>query len=225
MDRCRNSVSIPFSSGRQRCPAVAAVTVVCGVAFQSPSHRGGSAARAIGRPPYLSCRKVSIPFSSGRQRCPVQMPFSYKIFDLVSIPFSSGWQRCPEYRHMLAHTMDSVSIPFSSGWQRCRCHLRAGSRIHVLFQSPSHRGGSAAMSESTCIMVSCLLSFNPLLIGVAALPRKEILAGEIPAMFQSPSHRGGSAAPSSAKALLIKHFEYRILRHFLSKGLSCCMKK
>src|ERR1035437_3077128 len=200
MDRCRNSVSIPFSSGRQRCPAVAAVTVVCGVAFQSPSHRGGSAARAIGRPPYLSCGKVSI-------------------------PFSSGWQRCPEYRHMLAHTMDSVSIPFSSGWQRCRCHLRAGSRIHVLFQSPSHRGGSAAMSESTCIMVSCLLSFNPLLIGVAALPRKEILAGEIPAMFQSPSHRGGSAAPSSAKALLIKHFEYRILRHFLSKGLSCCMKK
>src|SRR5271157_215440 len=116
------------------------------------------------------------------------------------------------------------------------------------FQSPSRRGGSAARQMAR--RRPSRERFNPLLVGEAALPPQSgidrlrarcfdpLLVGEaalphtlypsrarVMLTFQSPSRRGGSAAPSSAKGLLTKHFESRILRHFLSKGLSGCSEK
>ena len=72
-----------------------------------------------------------------------------------------------------------------------------------------------------------MYGYNPLFIGVAALP-----VGFLSFCLRFTSYRFnplliGAAAlpPSSANALLGKHFEFRILPHFLSKGLTGCPEK
>ena len=115
----RRFVSIPFSSGRERSPKPAeAIHTRSSSVFQSPSHRGGSA-------PVAECDRDGVPFR-------------------VSIPFSSGRERSLPQRDLGERCGSNVSIPFSSGRERSefgRALVERG--WNILFQSPSHRGGSA----------------------------------------------------------------------------------
>ena len=71
-------------------------------------------------------------------------------------------------------------------------------RYKQRFQSPSDRGGSAAVMCRDMVAM-CGLCFNPLLIGAAALPTTKGLCPSLNFKFQSPSDRGGSAAGLKAE--------------------------
>ena len=111
--------------------------------FQSPSHRGGSAPLATAIVPAKSLF-VSIPFSSGRERSR-RVVLDLSAYEIrVSIPFSSGRERSLPQRDLGERCGSNVSIPFSSGRERSefgRALVERG--WNILFQSPSHRGGSA----------------------------------------------------------------------------------
>src|ERR1035441_1723001 len=145
----------PLLIGEAAPPLLAILALALPLWFQSPSHRGGGAARQpIPDRGHCSCHGVSIPFSSGRRRrrhgsrVPASRPTD------VSIPFSSGRRRrlCPrvprlgevvatclnplligeaappEYPARRGNLAQLVSIPFSSGRRRRR---RRGMACHV----------------------------------------------------------------------------------------------
>ena len=112
--------------------------------FESPSHRGGSAAQPLRAPGTRDLQFQSPSHRGGSAALTARMP-GPSLSNSVSIPFSSGWQRC---RGMMVNPMQpalQVSIPSSSGWQRCPCGRGTRPRAYRV-------------------------GFNPLLIGVAALP-------------------------------------------------------
>ena len=154
----------------------------------------------------------------------------------VSIPFSSGRRRRPDHVSAVASDVGhEVSIPFSSGRRRRQDRFHRVNFVEDQFQSPSHRGGGAALSITGWRSPCSLRRFNPLLIGEAAPPVVLLLAGSglfslgfqspshrgggaalvfpVTALrlhrssFQSPSHRGGGAAPIENKSLPYYHFE------------------
>ena len=143
------------------------ISILVDSVFQSPSHRGGSAA-VLQRFRHRATLLVSIPFSSGRQRCQEGWCFSHKHNRPFQSPSHRGGSAAVSVSRISNTKRPIVSIPFSSGRQRCQGVLQAK---------------QAAKTR-----------FNPLLIGAAALPKSGTDCRARSGEFQSPSHRGGSAA-------------------------------
>ena len=141
-------VSIPFSSGRRRRPVRNRIWKLERELFQSPSHRGGGAAHRPLASGSLCELEVSIPFSSGRRRRHNALMALLFVYVVCFNPLLIGEAAPPtsknRYHRRLART---VSIPFSSGRRRRRSHLpRSVVNGRKKFQSPSHRGGGAALA-------------------------------------------------------------------------------
>ena len=187
----------PLLIGEAAPPLLAILALALPLWFQSPSHRGGGAARQpIPDRGHCSCHGVSIPFSSGRRRrlCP-RVPRLGEVVATCFNPLLIGEAAPPEYPARRGNLAQLVSIPFSSGRRRRR---RRGMACHVC----------------------SFLCFNPLLIGEAAPPmlrlrddlvkiqvsipfssgrrrrpsRPSKMRVKFTRSFQSPSHRGGGAA-------------------------------
>src|ERR1017187_4457935 len=195
---CFYSVLIPFSSGRRRrlCPRVPRLGEVVATCF-NPLLIGEAA------PPEYPARRgnlaqlVSIPFSSGRRRRRRRGMACHVCSFLCFNPLLIGEAAPPMLRLRDDLVKIQVSIPFSSGRRR-RPSRPSKMRVKFTrsFQSPSHRGGGAAVCPYTLeqLVVHC---FNPLLIGEAAPPMATSALSNTRQwhQFQSPSHRGGGAAP------------------------------
>ena len=189
-------VSIPFSSGRRRRRWLQHRLWRGRILrFQSPSHRGGGAAKDLSsfHPKSSNCFN---PLLIGEAAPPKRGDHSSDNAVQVSIPFSSGRRR----RHIDCAACEHCKDP--------------------TFQSPSHRGGGAAPTFLSAVNAGAGESFNPLLIGEAAPPvraawrsairppcfnplligeaappqRRPMIAKPHRSSFQSPSHRGGGAA-------------------------------
>ena len=167
-DNCRRAdVSIPFSSGRERSPRNT-WRFRWRRLFQSPSHRGGSAPTDSQGLRMKQKRRFQSPSHRGGS-APAAFTCSGEPGTGFN-PLLIGAGALPRVREcqMPLRAQDTVSIPFSSGRERSRS-IFALAIIIAMFQSPSHRGGSA-----------------PLLCQIDG-----VVDVDIP--FQSPSHRGGSA--------------------------------
>ena len=167
------------------------------VKFQSPSHRGGGAARW--GVPDLLCRVygVSIPFSSGRRRRRYS-PSSRSRCRSGFNPLLIGEAAPPDSPYLIAAIVHAMEFQSPSHRGGGAADMAQEFRPHAqqMFQSPSHRGGGAAIHVLDGRDGMLLQRFNPLLIGEAAPPVPESSSSWRSGsdMFQSPSHRGGGAA-------------------------------
>ena len=220
-------VSIPFSSGRRRRPWSAsripsAEHAIVSIPFSSGRRRRLASMAS----PYSGGGDSFNPLLIGEAAPPPKSVILTGTPPTVSIPFSSGRRRRLRQPDNSAWDgVQSVSIPFSSGRRRrpVRCFWRFQARAFgfnplligeaappklsgrsliafgvTAFQSPSHRGGGAALCAASggskrghlvsipfssgrrrrrnCPVAassrSALRRFNPLLIGEAAPPSR-----------------------------------------------------
>src|ERR1017187_6962535 len=141
------------------------------VKFQSPSHRGGGAARW--GVPDLLCRVygVSIPFSSGRRRRRYS-PSSRSRCRSGFNPLLIGEAAPPDSPYLIAAIVHAMEFQSPSHRGGGAADMAQEFRPHAqqMFQSPSHRGGGAAIHVLDGRDGMLLQRFNPLLIGEAAPP-------------------------------------------------------
>src|ERR1017187_10334081 len=164
----------PLLIGEAAPPLLAILALALPLWFQSPSHRGGGAARQpIPDRGHCSCHGVSIPFSSGRRRrlCP-RVPRLGEVVATCFNPLLIGEAAPPEYPARRGNLAQFVSIPFSS-WRRRR--RRRGMACHVcsfLCFNPLLIGEAAPPTRYSRLAPICPFArFNPLLIREAAPPQ------------------------------------------------------
>ena len=113
---------------------------------------------------------VSIPFSSGRQRCRKTTKVVVCRRSLRFNPLLIGAAALPgSVTYVLVLVTIAFQSPSHRGGSAACVQLCIPRPLSGLFQSPSHRGGSAAV----CKQFQAAAEngrFNPLLIGAAALP-------------------------------------------------------
>src|ERR1017187_7333814 len=109
----------PLLIGEAAPPLLAILALALPLWFQSPSHRGGGAARQpIPDRGHCSCQLVSIPFSSGRRRRRRRGMACHVCSFLCFNPLLIGEAAPPMLRLRDDLVKIQVSTPFSSGRRR-----------------------------------------------------------------------------------------------------------
>src|ERR1022692_1286521 len=143
----------PLLIGEAAPPLLAILALALPLWFQSPSHRGGGAARQpIPDRGHCSCHGVSIPFSSGRRRrlCP-RVPRLGEVVATCFNPLLIGEAAPPSSRHGLPCLLFPwFQSPSHRGGGAAYAIFPTGSDMPLCaFQSPSHAGGGAAVCPYT----------------------------------------------------------------------------